>query len=164
MGFRKLHRALALFFGPFLMTSAVTGLLWAYSPYLYLKDAGKPKAFLTEANEGRMRVSPVEAIHAAREAGEKGKISAVTLRAEGEKAVYSVGFSSKEGPKEFRVDAETGAVLGAAPPRYPAFHQWVMKIHRLEFFGTKKELVAIPGLGLLAMLFTGLFLFKRGLK
>jgi hypothetical protein len=39
-----------------------------------------------------------------------------------------------------------------------------MKIHRLEFFGTKKELVVFPGLGLLLMLFTGLSLFKRGIK
>jgi uncharacterized iron-regulated membrane protein len=162
---RKIHRALALFFSPFLILSALTGLLWAYSPYLYLRqEPGKSKPVITEAQEARVHLSPVDAIHTAQGAGEKGNVSSVTLKAAEDRIVYVVAYGSKSGPQDVTVDAENGVVIKGSESRYRAFHRWVMKLHRLEFFGTKKELTAIPGTGLLLMLFTGLFLFKRGLK
>ena len=133
---RKLHRAAALFFSPFLITSAVTGLLWAYSPYLYLKQAPAPEKTTVRA-------------------------AAVALLDENGNTIRTIPVEG--GPKDVTVD-EYGVQLKKMTKKYPAFHQWVMRIHRLEFFGTKKELVIFPGTGLLLMLATGLWLFKRGLK
>lgn len=157
---RKLHRALALFFSPFLVVTAVTGLLWAYAPHLYLKPEGSKKTPLEISRAPKL--SPVDALRAAGDGG--GKPMSVTLRGEGSRLVYAVAYGSKDVPKEALVDAETGEVLKKPSPRYPGFHHWIMKIHRLEFFGTKKELTLLPGAGLLALLLTGAYLFRYGLR
>jgi uncharacterized iron-regulated membrane protein len=162
---RRIHRALAFFFSPFLILSAVTGLLWAYAPYLYLKqDAGKPRPSISVEDQARVHLTPVEAIEASGLRASGGKVASVTLRVEAEKVLYVISSASKKDAKDIFVDAENGQLLPKPAERYPAFHTWVMKLHQLQFFGTKKELVAFPGVGLLLMLFTGIFLFKRGLK
>lgn len=160
---RKIHRTLAVVFGPFLTLSAVTGLLWAYAPYLYLKDAPKAKLPVTD-KIAAVRLSPQEAIQKTKDAGENGNVMAVTLRIDNPDIVYAVSVGSKEGFKDIIVSAENGNILKPATFKYPAFHRWIMKLHRLEFFGTKKELVIFPGVGLLLMLFTGLSLFKWGFR
>lgn len=157
---RKLHRTLAVFFSPFLIVTAITGLLWAYAPHLYLKLDAPKKAPLSA--QDAPRVSPVEALSAAGGAG--AKVMSVTLRNDDGRLVYAVAFAAKGAPEEAIVDADTGKVLKAKAARYPEFHHWVMKLHRFEFFGTKKELTVFPGLGLLSMLLTGFFLFRYGLK
>ncbi len=162
---RKIHRTIGLFFAPFLVTSAVTGLLWAYAPYLYLKnDSIKPKVSAPAIDAKKTYVSMVDAIQAATSMMQDGRITSIVLRPESGRLMFIVNMMSKNGMREVWVDAEKGNAMLPVRDATHQFHQWVMKIHRLSFFGTKKELVAIPGAGLLLMFFTGLFLFKKGLK
>ncbi len=148
-------------FAPFLAATAVTGLLWAYAPYLYLKTP-PPSKNAAMIDDKRNYIPIVDVIRAV-SVGEGERIKSITLRPEPEsgRLVYFVNKGSKKGLKEIWVDAETGAVSEPKASAGREFHNWVMKIHRLEFFGTKKELVAIPGTGLLLLLLTGLFLWKR---
>lgn len=162
---RKIHRTIGLFFAPFLVTSAVTGLLWAYAPHLYLKnDSIKTKAFAPEIDAKKTYVSMVDVIQAATSMAGDGRITSIVLRLESGSLVFAVNVVSKNGVREIWVDAEKGNAMLPVRDAAHEFHSWIMKIHRLGFFGTKKELVAIPGAGLLLMIVTGLFLFKRGLK
>ena len=161
---RKIHRTLGLVFAPFLATSAITGLLWAYAPYLYLKADPAKKAVSPVIDENRAYVPVADAIRAAKSLAGEGRLSGVSLRVESGRVVYIMNLMSRSGMKEIWVDSETAEATPA--PKDPArqFHSWVMRIHRLSFFGTKKELVAFPGVGLLLMLCTGLFLLKRSSK
>jgi uncharacterized iron-regulated membrane protein len=129
---RKLHRKLGLIFGPFLMTSAVTGLLWAYAPHLYLKQEPAKK----------------ETVKASR---------IVLMSADGREA------------RSIDLGAETPVTVDPWSVQYrkrqtPVFHQWIMRIHRLEFFGAKKELTIFPGIGALLLGLTGFVLLKKGGK
>lgn len=162
---RKAHRTIGLFFAPFMVVSAVTGLLWAYAPYLYLKnDSIKSKASTPVIDAKKTYVSMVDVIQAVESMAGDGRITSIVLRPESGKLVFAVNMMSKNGMREIWVDAEKGNSMLPVRDTAHQFHQWVMKIHRLGFFGTKKELVAIPGAGLLLMFFTGLFIFKRDLK
>ena len=156
---RKIHRKIGLLAAPFLLVSAVTGLLWAYAPHLYLKPA--PSAPAPAIDENGRYVPVAEAVGAARILSEGAKVRSVTLRPEAGRLVYVVNLASKKGPAEIWVDAAGGEA--SLPERTAAwrFHSWVMKLHRLEFFGTKKELVAIPGTALLLLLTTGFFLLQK---
>lgn len=164
-GMRKIHLTIGVFFAPFLAISAITGLLWAYAPYLYLKsDSGMKKSPASVIDEKRAYIPVADVIRTALLMAGEGRINSIVLRAESGRLVYAVNVVSKKGINEIWVDAEKGNAMLPVRDTAHQFHSWIMKIHRLSFFGTKKELVAIPGFGLLLMLFTGLFLFKRGLK
>ena len=157
---RKLHRKIGIFFAPFLAVSAVTGLLWAYAPYLYLKNDASKKIQSPAIDEKRSYLPIANVIEAAQAKG-AARISSITLKAQSGRLVYIVYGSSKQGQKELWVDAESGAVEVPARTRAQEFHSWIMKMHRFEYFGTKKELTAFSGVGLLLMIGTGLVLWRK---
>ena len=160
---RKIHRTVGLFFAPFLAATAITGLLWAYAPYLYMKsEPTKAKAPAIDENGTYLPIADV--IRLAKTLAGEGNILNVTLKPDAGRLVYSVNIGSKSGRKEVQVDAQTGKAEIPVRSKAQEFHQWIMRIHRLEFFGTKKELTAIPGAGLLALLVTGSFLLRKKVK
>ena len=160
---RKIHRTVGLFFAPFLATTAVTGLLWAYAPYLYMKN--EPTKIKAPAiDENRTYLPLADVIRSAKMLAGEGKVLNVTLKPDAGRLVYSVNIGSRSGRKEVQVDAKTGKAEIPVRTKAQEFQQWIMRIHRLEFFGTKKELVAIPGLGLLTLLVTGSFLLRKKVK
>ncbi len=59
--------------------------------------------------------------------------------------------------------SESGNIL-EDEDRTRVFHFWVMKLHKLNFFGTKKELTAIPGIALILLIITGLSIWKQRLR
>ena len=155
---------IGIFFGPFLLASAVTGLLWAYAPHLYLRPASAGSTPAPVMDENRTYASVSDVIRAAKAEAGEGRIGGLYLKPMAGRLVYTVNVESKKGMKEVWVDADTGEAELAPKDRALEFHVWVMRIHRLGFFGTKKELTAIPGTALLLMIVTGLFLLKRGIK
>lgn len=161
MTFRKLHRILSYFFTPFLAVVAVTGLLWAYSPYLYMKpDPAMKKMHVSIEDNGQYLAIP-DVIRSARTLAKDGRVKGISLKSESGKLLYIVQVGSKTGPSEVWVDAGTGQA--SLPVRTAGWqiHQWVMKLHKLSFFGTKRELTAFPGGGLLLLLITGIFLWRK---
>ena len=158
---RQFHRTAGIFFAPFLAVTAVTGLLWAYAPYLYMKQEAPKMKGDVKIDENGTYLPIADVIRAAQPLAGEGKIMGVGLKVDGGKLVYSVNVSSKGERKEIRVDAQTVQATVFVPSKAQEFHAWVMRIHRLEFFGTKKELVIIPGAGLLTLLISGTVLWKR---
>ena len=158
---RQFHRTVGILFAPFLAATAVTGLLWAYAPYLYLKQEPPKPGGSAKLDENQSYLPMAAVIRAAKPLAGEGRITAIGLKADAGKIVYSVNVASKGERKEIRVDAQTGQATVFVPSKAQEFHAWVMRIHRLEFFGTKKELVIIPGAGLLTLLISGTVLWKR---
>ena len=158
---RQIHRKVSVLVAPFLVTSAITGLLWAYAPYLYMKQQAPMAKSGAKIEESGTYLPIPDVIRSAKTVVPDGHISSISLKAQDSRLVYLVYVGSREDQKEVWVDAETGKAEKHKRTKAQEFHAWVMRIHRLEFFGTKKELVAIPGLGLLTLLTTGMFLWKR---
>jgi iron complex outermembrane receptor protein len=109
---RRLHRAIALASTIALVSSACTGLLWAYSPYLYWdegymrKKAPRPGPPLTEAV-----VSVQDAMGAGRRAGRRGQVQSATLRSDFGRLLWEVQTRAGEESQPFLVDAITGETL-----------------------------------------------------
>jgi uncharacterized iron-regulated membrane protein len=74
-------------------------------------------------------------------------------------SVYRVAFAAPGNPEIF-IDRNSAAIV-EENDNTRAFHFWVMKLHQLQFFGTKKELTLIPGLALLMLVTTGLIIWFR---
>lgn len=74
-------------------------------------------------------------------------------------SVYIVTFAA-DGNPGILIDRNSGLILDEMDSSRN-FHSWVMKLHQLQFFGTKKELTVIPGLSLLLLLLTGLVVGLR---
>lgn len=74
-------------------------------------------------------------------------------------SVYRVAFAAPGNP-EILIDRNSAAIVEESD-NTRAFHFWVMKLHQLQFFGTKKELTLIPGLALLMLVATGLMIWFR---
>ncbi|MBS0617885.1 MAG: PepSY domain-containing protein [Spirochaetes bacterium] len=217
------HRRVAIVAAAFLLSTAVTGILWAYAAHLYLKDG-----YLKKKNTKRapafstVRITPQQAMQ---NSPTPANVDNVSLRREGGSLLYEV--QSKDGKKttSILVDAISGVmispladaaaaaiaaeyVVGNPPVQkitqlanyrhsngkvYPyvavvvfagrglpeiiidrqtaaiidevdgarRFHTWVRKLHQLQFFGTKKELTIIPGLALIFLTLSGLWILKR---
>ncbi len=73
--------------------------------------------------------------------------------------VYQIIFDAPDHPLII-VNAESGTVLEDEDDSR-RFHSWIMKLHTLSFFDFHKTLTLIPGLGLLAMVGTGLKLYWK---
>jgi uncharacterized iron-regulated membrane protein len=224
---RRLHRIVGVAGSAFLLLAVITGLLWAYAPYLYWKpDYKQKKNVIPGPPVESARVSVKQAAALARERWpETTLIHSVTTRqdfgrlfvevkgAAGKKestllidaisgsvlapldlesAIASAKqyvppaftyvsselqdpFITREGkPKgraylvrfrenggtEIAIDADSGLILEEKDPSR-AFHFWVMRLHRLEFFGTKKTLTMIPGAFLLTLILSGGWLWLR---
>lgn len=74
-------------------------------------------------------------------------------------SVYRVQFNAPGNPEIF-IDRNSAAIVEESDDAR-AFHFWVMKLHQLQFFGTKKELTLIPGLALLILVCTGMVIWWR---
>lgn len=74
-------------------------------------------------------------------------------------SVYRVAFTAPGNPEIF-IDRNSAAIVEESDDAR-AFHFWVMKLHQLQFFGTKKELTLIPGLALLLLVATGFIIWFR---
>ncbi|MDP2735237.1 MAG: PepSY domain-containing protein, partial [bacterium] len=110
---RRFHRWLGIVFGLFLLSSAVTGILWAYAPYLYWKPghmekkAPLPSPPLTDAV-----LSIPEAVRRLQEK-EEGKIEAqsVLLRKDFGRLLYEIEYKVSGGKHRFVIDAKSGDFL-----------------------------------------------------
>lgn len=160
---RRVHRTIGLFFAPFLAASALTGLLWAYAPYLYYPQPkhaeGAKKAAI---DEDAPYLPMAEVVRAVRSEAPEGPITNLTLKAVGPELVYTAYVAAKKGQQEVKVDAFSGKAELVVPTLGHRIHYWVKKLHMMQFFGTKKELTIVSGLPLLILLFTGMFLWKTG--
>jgi uncharacterized iron-regulated membrane protein len=110
---RRAHRFITIASAVFLVSSACSGLLWAYSPYLYL-DKGYMRKKAPMA--GRAPIEAVVTAHdtmdAARKAGQSGPIQQVTLRSDFGRLLWDVQLrAGGEGSQSFLMDAVTGETL-----------------------------------------------------
>lgn len=76
--------------------------------------------------------------------------------------VKTVTFNEKDTPL-IALDRDSGAIVDEVDGNR-LFFFWVRKLHQLQFFGTKKELTAIPGLALLFLTITGSMILWRRYK
>ena len=74
-------------------------------------------------------------------------------------SVTRVRFNAPGNP-EIYIDRYSAAIIEESDVAR-AFHFWVMKLHQLQFFGTKKELTLLPGLALIVVLVTGVLIWWR---
>lgn len=222
---RSIHRLVGTVCAVFLASSAVTGLLWAYAPYLYWRGGYLEKKNPAPAPPlDAVQVPVREALARAGQAlGPDAVIVSVILRADIGRLLYEVEYRRRGSHGALLVDGLTGAVLsplseaqaiavarqyvrdtppvedverlndftprtggGAVPvwrvrfrqagapevfvhresgraieelDRVRRFHVFVMQLHQLNFFGFRKTLTLLPGLALLVMIATGLFLW-----
>lgn len=115
---RRFHRWFGLGSTVIILLSVITGLLWAYAPYLYWAGGYlEKKQPATLVSFEAVSLTHQDAIRLAREPlGESGAVSAVTLRSEIGKALYEV-TGQREG-KELAVliDAGAGKVISPLAP------------------------------------------------
>lgn len=74
-------------------------------------------------------------------------------------SVYRVRFAATGNPEIF-IDRNSAAIVEESDDAR-AFHFWVMKLHQLQLFGTKKELTLIPGLALVMLVCSGIVIWWR---
>ena len=112
---RRTHRLIAIASTIFLVSSACTGLLWAFSPYLYLDEGYmRKKAPLAGPSPAAAVVTVQEAMAAARKAGRSGQIQQATLRSDFGRLLWEIQLRAGgggEGSQSFLMDAVTGEPL-----------------------------------------------------
>ncbi len=101
-----------------------------------------------------------DVVRAIRAVAPEGKITNISLKADEKDFVFTSYVASENGQQEVRVRPDGTAEI-VVPTTGQKIHYWVKKLHEFQFFGTKKELTAFSGLGLLTLLATGLILWKR---
>jgi len=107
-----MHRLIALASAVVLASSACTGLLWAYAPYLYLDDGYmRKKAPIAGPRPTEALVTAQEAMAAARQAGHRGQIQTVTLRSDFGRLLWEVQTRAGEDSQPFLMDAISGEKL-----------------------------------------------------
>ena len=110
---RKLHRALGVAGALFLALAAVTGLLWAYGPSLYLKSGYLQKReAMPSVPLANVTMTPQDAIRiASHNAPTEFQTTSVVLRSDLGHALYEVtGGKDGKGPSTL-IDAMSGKVL-----------------------------------------------------
>lgn len=223
MSARNIHIIFATWALPSLTVCAVTGLLWAYAPYLYWQPGYKEKKRSVSAPAlAEAQLSFTDAV--ARASSETGAAPAeISLRSEAGMLLYKIAFPKP--PKTILIDARSGELLSPISSEFartiasqyirsptspstvtfidtwtdrkgvvfdsvaavrfddPAeteivvdrasgeiiedsdrvrrFHFWVMALHQLSFFGTKKELTVLNGVPLLVLIATGLVMLRK---
>ena len=110
---RRAHRVIAVASAIFLVSSACTGLLWAYSPYLY-RDEGymRKKAPMAGPAPTAAVVTAQDAMAAARKAG-RGQIQQATLRSDFGRLLWEIQLRAGggDGSQSFLMDAVSGETL-----------------------------------------------------
>jgi hypothetical protein len=114
MTVRSAHCVIALTAAVVLTMSAVTGILWAYAPYLYLPDGYMRKKAPTRSPAPREAVIGVgDALRVAEDAAGRGlDVTQVVLRPDFGRLLYEVQYREAKGvPRAFLVDAIRGEPL-----------------------------------------------------
>jgi len=110
---RRLHRWVGTVFGLFFVSSAVTGFLWAYAPYLYWKPGYmEKKAALPSPPIIDVTVTIPEALGELQEK-EKGKIDvqSVLLRKDLGRLLYEIDYKMNGERRRSILDAKSGGLL-----------------------------------------------------
>ena len=118
---RRFHRWIGLGSAVIILLSVVTGLLWAYAPYLYWHEGYLEKKHpAPSVSLEAVRMTPQDAIRLARERlGDKSEINSVSLRSEAGTPVYEVvakGSSGKE--SSILIEAHQALVWAPIPQEY----------------------------------------------
>lgn len=227
MNVRKWHRRLGLWSAALLSVSAVTGMLWAYAPYLYWADGYKerkhPMPDISLAQAGVSFRDVIDKV--GKRFGKEWQPQEIILSLDGQRLLYRLKISRLGKLRQAMLDASTGqwvdplnrelAVVFArqyvagkpdvtradslsewaartGKPSRPAwrvafadsrhteifldpisgeiledqddvrlFHFWIMRIHQLSFFGTRKELTLLNGLPLILLVLSGFIMGMR---
>ena len=118
---RRIHRLIALASAVVLASSACTGLLWAYSPYLYLDDGYmRKKAPIAGPRPTEAVVTAQEAMAATRQAGYRGQIQTVTLRSDFGRLLWEIQTRAGEDLQPFLMDAISAEKLSPLTPEQAA--------------------------------------------
>lgn len=141
---RRFHRWFGVGSAIIVLLAVVTGLLWAYAPYLYwegsymeIKQPHMPDDYET------LKLTPPDAIRLARpRLGEDAVVSSVTLRSEAGHAFYAV----TSGPQTVLIDARAQSVVSPLSPelaqefarQYLAGSPAPSSVKRLESFRHRK--------------------------
>lgn len=110
---RRFHRWLGMVFGVFLLSSAVTGLLWAYAPYLYWNPGYmEKKAALASPPLTDAVLSVRDALRRLQEK-ETGKIEAqsVLLQKDFGRLLYEIEYKISGTRRRSMIDARSGGLL-----------------------------------------------------
>jgi len=224
---RQFHRWIGLGGVVFLLLVLVTGILWAYAPYLYWKDDYKKKKIeIPSPTLAQVRLSAGETLAVAHQKFGNGVVfSSLILRTDFGRLLYEAQGKRNGQESVLILDAITGEVLSPlnesiavtiarqyVPAEYTfvgttheenyvdrngkkhgnativrfqeggsteivisrnsgqiledqdrirRFHFWVMRLHMLNFLGFKKTLTIIPGVILLAMIISGLWIWIK---
>lgn len=138
--------------------------------YEVVRKAGKvAESQLVDAVSGK-RLNPLDekmavAVAAEYVAGKPHRQEAVALENYRHRSgkvvpsVYRVAFAAPGNP-EIYIDRNSATIVEESDDAR-AFHLWVMKLHQLQFLGTKKELTLIPGAALLLLIATGWTIWLR---
>lgn len=113
---RTVHYSVSLWFSLFILTSAVTGLLWAYAPYLYWQAGYKEKksesmvtaAKAVKLSEASLQADEVLRIVATRENNGDSEVASLLLKSEAGILLYLARTHDK---RTILIDAKSGAVL-----------------------------------------------------
>lgn len=103
MNSRLIHYRIALLFSVFILITTITGLLWAYAPYLYWKDGYKTKKVALSAPVLPGKLFGFDQLASLADFPAKN-FQAIELRAEAGLWVFEV----KDGKQSWLLDAVTG--------------------------------------------------------
>ena len=109
---RRFHRSIGLSGLIFILATTLTGLLWAYAPYLYWKP-GYLKKKQTMASPSLMKVTLTtqEALKVASSRAGEANFTAVHRRSDFGKVLYEVIYEKAGQSKSLLIDAETVEIL-----------------------------------------------------
>jgi uncharacterized membrane protein YkoI len=110
---RRFHRWLGVGSAVFVLLAAVTGLLWAYAPYLYWESGYMERKHpVTSVTFDAVSLTHQDAIRLAlKQLGEGATVIAVNLRSELDLAVYEVASKHNGKKAVVLIDARTGELL-----------------------------------------------------
>ncbi|MHA3775196.1 PepSY domain-containing protein [Verrucomicrobiota bacterium sgz303538] len=117
---RRFHRWLGLGSTAIVLATVVTGLLWAYAPYLYWAGGYMEKKHPTAiASFDQIALTHQYSIRIAREQlGKDAVVSSVTLRSELGTALYEVTGQREGKEVTVLIDAASGKVLSPLTPEF----------------------------------------------
>jgi uncharacterized iron-regulated membrane protein len=110
---RKFHRIIGVVFALSLFIAVLSGLLWAYSPYLYLReDYSKKKHAEPKISLSEVTMSAQQAMKLAeRTLGDQLQIKSVTLRSDFGRALYEVVYNKDKQNRSLLIDAKSSEIL-----------------------------------------------------
>ena len=115
---RRFHRWFGVGSAAIVLLTVVTGLLWAYGPWIFWEPGYREKKHpVATVPFENIQVSPPEAIRAAQaQLGAEAVVSAVTLRSEVGHALYEITATAGGQDRAALVDAITGTPLSPLTP------------------------------------------------